>query len=465
MMKSFRRQLVLTCVMAVLATGGFSLAADANWKVRPLAQEGVVVAQSPDPENIYLGSPSILALPGGRLVASFDYFGRGVGTLDGPLGVRPHFPPGHNQLQTVALTSDDAGKSWTRRGSLPFTHARLFADGARLYLLGHCGKVMISGSDDRGETWSALSALTESDFWAMGATNVHSANGHLYAPMMWITDKSYQGYFVSTLAPVMFRAKQGADLLKPEAWTQSQPQVAFRDLVDESKLDAFGIPFFPVPDRNKGNVISKKPRVVAERIGWHEPCVVQITDPSHSFYDPSGRTFHILSRGDVHRSNFALLSKVVEDETGAMHFNLERTPAGTRMIFVPLPGGNIKFHVLQDPKTGLYWLVSSQVTDSMVRPETLPDSRFGLPLDQRERLVLHFSRNLVDWNFAGLVALGGSFRESYHYCSMVIDGNDLAILSRTGDATIRQPKNPSKDAHDTNLITFHRIRNFRDLVY
>ena len=45
------------------------------------------------------------------------------------------------------------------------------------------------------------------------------------------------------------------------------------------------------------------------------------------------------------------------------------------------------------------------------------------------------------------------------------DGEDLVILSRTGDANVRQPKAPHRDAHDTNLITFHRVRNFRALVY
>jgi hypothetical protein len=207
------------------------------------------------------------------------------------------------------------------------------------------------------------------------------------------------------------------------------------------------------------------PRIVANRIGWHEPYVVQITDPNQQFFDPKRRTLHILARGDVHRSNFGMLSKVVENEKGEMRFDLERTPAGTAMVFVPLPGGNIKFHVLQDPRTGLYWLLSNQVTDSMRRPGTMPESRFGLPLDQRDRLVLHYSKNLMDWVFAGLVAKGATPRESYHYCGMDIDGEDLVILSRTGDANVRQPKAPHRDAHDTNLITFHRVRNFRALVY
>ena len=444
---------------------GASVAEVPAWSMKPLAQEGVVVARSPNPETIFLGTPSILVLPRGRLVASFDHFGPGVAQLPGPLGRRPHFPAEANSLQTVVSTSDDGGKTWIRRAALPFTHARLFADSGRVYLLGNCGRVMIAQSSDRGETWSELSALTENDQWAMGASNVLVVNGHIYAPMMLRTDLGYRGYFVSTLAPVMFRAPLGVNLSDASVWSQSQPQTAFRDLVDETKLDYVGIPFFPVPDRNAAQPVPDNPRILANRIGWHEPYVVQITDPNHQFFDPTGRTLHILARGDIHRSNFGMLSKVVENDKGEMRFDLERTPAGTAMVFVPLPGGNIKFHVLQDPQTGLYWLVSNQVTDSMRRPGTLPESRFGLPLDQRDRLVLHYSKNLVDWVFAGLLAQGASPRESYHYCGMDIDGDDLVILSRTGDANVRQPKAPYRDAHDTNLITFHRVKNFRGLVY
>ena len=41
---------------------------------------------------------------------------------------------------------------------------------------------------------------------------------------------------------------------------------------------------------------------------------------------------------------------------------------------------------------------------------------------------------------------------------MVIDGDDLYILSRSGDSLARS-------AHNGNIITFHTIRNFRRLVY
>ena len=48
--------------------------------------------------------------------------------------------------------------------------------------------------------------------------------------------------------------------------------------------------------------------------------------------------------------------------------------------------------------------------------------------------------------------------QARHYASMVVDGPDLHVLSRSGDAR-------AKSAHDTNLITFHTVEEFRGLIY
>ena len=94
----------------------------------------------------------------------------------------------------------------------------------------------------------------------------------------------------------------------------------------------------------------------------------------------------------------------------------------------------------------------------MRRIEHLDSERYNIPCDERDRLVLHFSKNMVDWVFAGLVCKGDSPKQSRHYASMDIDGDDLIIASRSGDSECN-------DAHNGNIITFHRVKNFRNLVY
>ena len=98
-----------------------------------------------------------------------------------------------------------------------------------------------------------------------------------------------------------------------------------------------------------------------------------------------------------------------------------------------------------------------QATDSLTRPDRLPDDRYNLPNNERHRLQLHYSRNCVDWCFAGLVATGESWKHSRHYASMVIDGEDLCVLSRSGNSR-------AQSAHNGNLITFHTVRDFRRLA-
>ena len=60
--------------------------------------------------------------------------------------------------------------------------------------------------------------------------------------------------------------------------------------------------------------------------------------------------------------------------------------------------------------------------------------------------------------FAGLVSQGPGPKQSRHYASMAVDGDDLHILSRSGDQR-------AASAHNGNLITFHTVMGFRDLVY
>jgi hypothetical protein len=80
-----------------------------------------------------------------------------------------------------------------------------------------------------------------------------------------------------------------------------------------------------------------------------------------------------------------------------------------------------------------------------------------LPNNERRRLQLHYSRNMVDWLFAGLVAAGETERASRHYASMVISADNILVLSRSGDER-------ANNAHDVNLITLHRIQDFRRLA-
>jgi hypothetical protein len=415
--------------------------------IRPLANDFVAVGVSSDPKNIPLYTPSILALPGGRLVSAYE---RG-GTARAK-----------NAAYAFIQTSDDHGKTWTQRGALRMTHARVFAAGKSLYYLGQKGDLQVARSDDRGETWSEQVALTKGQSWHQSACNVWHANGNVYLVMERRTSTENKAWPVGALAPVLMRAREDADLTKLESWTFAS-ELVFSDLIAGYKqnapaLEMFGVPFFKQGYPDRAPVATTPKRRTMSPMGWLETNVVQITDPNHVWFDASGHTFHLFMRAHTGGTGYAALAKVVENADGTMTTQLERAPSGQTMLFLPMPGGQMRFHVNYDEKTKLYWLLSSQATDSMTRPDRLPDERYDLPNNERHRLVIHFSKNMVDWCFAGVVAITPSPKQARHYASMDIDENDLVILSRSGDER-------AKSAHDGNLITFHRVKNFRELVY
>lgn len=444
----------LTLLLAVLgqafaalphAAAAASASAPAPAPIRPLAQHHVIVGESPSPADTPLYSPTILRLDTGRLVAAYTQAGKGQR---------------HPSVERI-LTSDDGGRTWLRRAEAKPLQGRLFAAGKALYYLATGAGLPILRSDDAGITWSTPVQLTPRDrVWQQTPANVWHAKGNVYLAFE-RRAREIDAWGPSEKALVLLRAREDDDLTKPAAWTFSS-ELVFADVVpgmrtNEVALPFFGIPFLPQNYPTRAQV-SASPKRSMSPIGWVEPGVVQILDPDHCWFDPKGRTFHILARAHTGGTGYACLTKVVENDDGTMTMSLEKAPSGTSLLYLPVPGGQMRFHVLYDAQTRLYWLLGSQATDSMRRADRLPAERFDLPNNERHRLVLHFSRNLVDWCFAGLVAKTDSPREARHYASMDIDGDDLVILSRSGDAR-------AKSAHEGNLITFHRVRNFRQLVY
>ncbi len=432
---------------------------DDTRRIRPLADAFTPIYQSPDTVGLFCYSPGLCVLPSGRMIATIDLGGPSASSLPGP-----KYERGERgwSWQGRVLTSDDRGQTWTHRCSYPFMHARPFVAGNTVYVLGHAGDLRIIASRDGGVTWSAPAALTEGSHWHQAPCNVHYANGCVYLVMEKRTSGHIQTWPVGELAPVLMRGRVDDDLLAREKWTFAS-ELSFADAVPRTNtdpdLDYFGVPFYRSPYPRGGRVSSGRS---AAPIGWLETNVVQFVDPDHLWHDPEGKTFHLWMRAHTGGTGYAAIARVVEwgqhPGTGPMTTELVEAPSGKKMLYLPCPGGQMKFHIIYDDLSRLYWLLSTQATDSMRRPERLSDDRYNLPNNERRRLQLHFSRNCVDWCFAGLVAVGPSERGSRHYASMAVVDDDLYIASRSGDER-------AVNAHDTDLISLHRLEGFRDLAY
>ncbi|HAI12042.1 MAG TPA: exo-alpha-sialidase [Phycisphaerales bacterium] len=403
-----------------------------------LASEQIIY-QSPDPRNVYCYSPALLQTPTGRLIATCDLGGPGVKNLPGKKSAKGDDPAGN---QGKIFISDDNANTWQHVADFPMLHARPFVAGDRIYLLGHSGPMGICVSEDDGNTWSDTTALDHNHDWHQAPCAYDIQDNHIYICMeQRIPKHPWPG-----VAPVVMRGNLDDDLTQRENWTFSNPLV-YDDLLNINQ--PIGTPLFV-----EGEVSANR---WYGNAGWLETHIVRINDPRHILHDPTGNTVHLWMRLASGLTNLGAIAQCRTMDDGSLKTELVTTPGNSKLAYVSLPGGQMKFHLHFDPLTQTWWHLSSQTTDSMVKPELMSDDRYGMPDNERHRLQLHYSTNLFDWQYAGLVAAGQTPLHSRHYAHMIGSGDDLLILSRSGDER-------AASAHNGNLLTFHRVSNFRDLI-
>ncbi len=383
---------------------------------RLLAGEKVLTT-SPNPDSIYLYTPAIAEGFGGRFVVAVDYGGPGTYSLDGPKSDFGDYKAG-NQIRV--LLSDDKGKTWRETPArIPMMHEILFKAGGSLYMIGHSGRLLITRSDDNGETWSEPAVLCPEPRWHQSCTAVDVYDGKVTLVYeKWVAEKhKWPG-----VGPVLMQAREDADLTDPSNWKFSE---LYNPDDDMEAARPSGIPV-------------NAPGAP----GMLETNVIRVHNPANPFYDATGKSVALLARASTGFPDIGVMLKGYEREDGSLAIGRFRKNEG-EVYFVHIPGGDLKFHILYDPESRLYWLLHSQIDGRM---------------NYRRRLALSYSPDLLRWTFAGLVAVGPTDHSARHYATMIQDGDDLFIVSRSGDERART-------AHDGNIVTFHRIKNFRKLIY
>lgn len=383
---------------------------------RLLAGEKVITT-SPNPDSIYLYTPAIAEGFGGRFVVAVDYGGPGTYSLDGPKSDFGDYKAG-NQIRV--LLSDDKGKTWRETPArIPMMHEILFKAGGSLYMIGHSGRMLITRSDDNGETWSEPAVLCPEPRWHQSCTAVDVYDGKVTLVYeKWVAEKhKWPG-----VGPVLMQAREDADLTDPSNWKFSE---LYNPDDDMEAARPSGIPV-------------NAPGAP----GMLETNVIRVHNPANPFYDATGKSVALLARASTGFPDIGVMLKGYEREDGSLAIGRFRKNEG-EVYFVHIPGGDLKFHILYDPESRLYWLLHSQIDGRM---------------NYRRRLALSYSPDLLRWTFAGLVAVGPTDHSARHYATMIQDGDDLFIVSRSGDEKART-------AHDGNIVTFHRIKDFRKLIY
>lgn len=376
-----------------------------------------IIAQSPSPDSVYLYTPGIVEGLDGRLVVAVDFGGPGTSVLDGPKSDLGDYKSG-NQIRV--LLSDDKGKTWRWTSArIPMMHEILFKAGESLYMVGHSGRLLITRSDDNGETWSEPTILCPEPRWHQSCTPVDIHDGKVTLVYeKWVSD----GHPWPGVGPVLMQARIGDDLTKADNWK-------FSDLYNpDDDMEASRPSGIPVSDPGKAGIL--------------ETNVIRVYDEKNPLYDPSGKSVVLMMRANTGIPDIGVMMKGTERQDGSLA--IEKLKKNDREIyFTHIPGADIKFYVIYDPVSQLYWLLHSQIDGRM---------------NARRRLALSFSPDLMRWTFAGLVAVGPADNAARHYASMIINGDDLFIVSRSGDER-------AKNAHDGNIVTFHRVKDFRNLIY
>jgi len=120
--------------------------------------------------------------------------------------------------------------------------------------------------------------------------------------------------------------------------------------------------------------------------------------------------------------------------------------------WVSLPGGEKKFAAGHDSKSGWFFALTNPVLpayrDSGWPPELI-----------RNVAALVVSRDLRNWRVATVFLESPHVDyEAFQYLAYDFDGEDLVVASRTA-FEVGDGKPPR--GHDSNLTTFHRIKDFR----
>ena len=370
---------------------------------QPLAPEYVVVGAAPAGDLI-TDDPALVRLPSGRLLATFTFRDPGLSGQSNPQRFR-------------LARSVDEGRTWQQLTPLDINMGLPFVYDGALYLLGNgLGRkdIIISRSEDEGETWQPFTVLFRGSYWSAPTATAIRGNT-LYRAFGAPNEEGLYNRHGSRC--VVTAAHLEADLLRPSAWRMSQ------DLV------------FPgTPSGLASGLFSREDH-------WLEPNVVNV-------------------RGKI---RVLLRMRIDQYATSSLGAVCDVSDDGERLQlsfcqFHPLPGAQNKFHIIYDEESRLFWMTSNLPTNTQDRElaEKLAARGLGRPGDERRFLMLFYSMDALNWFQAACLAMWPSTRQSFNYVTQIVDGEDLLFVSRTAKDAPNQ--------HDSDLITFHRLAEFRSLA-
>ncbi|MCH2128912.1 MAG: glycoside hydrolase [Pirellulaceae bacterium] len=317
----------------------------------------------------------------------------------------------HKEL--LLSRSFDGGETWETLDPMPVEDATPFVHENKFYMFLPGKTFRLVRSDDHGKSWSEPVEILKTPEW-------NCSTG------MTVKDNKLYWAIGGTTA---ICGDLSRDIMDPQAWRKS---------------NRVGFP--KVPDRLRSNIYPPKNGTWPVQWGgdlWLEPNVVNVN--GH---------LRVLSRCVIDEYSTASIGGICDLNDDGEELTLEFTQ------FAAIPGAQNKFFIMYDEPTQLFWMLSNMPTDSQGyfadRDELLKVGYHGGPGNERRILMLYYSRDSLNWFQAGCAAMWPSPIQAFMYPSAAIVGNDIVFISRTSAEAQNQ--------HDADIVTFHRIRDFRALA-
>lgn len=377
---------------------------------------GIIVTEAPVPGVSFVASPAIVILPNGDYLVSHDRYGT--------------YFKGKPSTTTVYI-SKNKGLTWAKQAEIPNMYwASFLVINKEVYLMGTAksvGDVAISKSSDNGQTWtspvSATTGLLFKGRYHTAPTTFIEHKGRVWRAYEEDPDPKNPRLFQA----LVLSAPANSDLLNAANWKKSNGLVFDTSLVNAR-----------APRWREGNMIVGPDGNLVDFIRFETR---QKPKDTYKLLGVTAglRRYEIATKVDVSADG----AKVSFDPTKG---------------FVGFPGAETKFTIRYDPVSKKYWSLVNKITTNV------PGSNFKTsPHHQRNVVMLTSSPDLVHWTEHAKILRWDEGRTitmedkyAFQYVDWVFDGNDMIAVSRTAWN--------SKNYHDANYITFHRIKNFRTMV-
>jgi len=322
---------------------------------------------------------------------------------------------------THIYRSTDGGESWSlwSDSAMPMNFTRMFEHNGALYLMGthtEGGRLIICKSEDDGKTWTTPDPVTGYGYIIDDRSCHHApCSMAIYEGRIW-RGMEQNG---DPIRPFAISAPVDCDLLDGANWERTN-----------------------ISTNTEGWTLTNGDRIS------------QLIE-GNVVVGPDGKLYNLLRADCSQSANHACLARI-EPGTGQFKYELKIADSD----FITFPGGNKKFTVIYDEPSQRYWTITNPAHERGQAHSGIYANGVSYGLT-RNKMVLCYSYDLKTWvQYKTIVYDKDPWFHGFQYVDWKIDGDDIVAVSRT--ACPEERGLPIRQ-HDANMMTFHRIKNFRNI--